>query len=348
MTSVISTSSSSRQSNVTPGLCPQTPHQSTTSTPQAPPQGLGAPPSRILVLFNNEDLRTIDNAALSSASTDSKRTHQGTLIPAILPCTTSSSSQQQQYVKGLSDEITKLGSTLIHLSDLNMVVTMCEKLNLQAVYMNRAMTKKGAYVQKQLENVLKNKSNKKSVDVYSFWSGNALFTPTKQHMHCHSKSTHNNPKCCSSKKESRTSFIDVYTDVLKQPIGEITNIVNAPETLPKLPVAATAFNTKLLDQQQAQSGVGSVQALKVLNNVLNDKFKETLGITKGMDAALVIKTYLDCGTLSVRMVAKRVVEVMGELKGRTFSELVWRTYVSFAANGAVGLTKACRSTAGYA
>lgn len=85
---------------------------------------------------------------------------------------------------------------------------------------------------------------------------------------------------------------------------------------------------------EAKTGGGTERALRILADM--DRRAETLALDKTPDLAVQLKHFMDYGAISPRMVAQKTVQVMGGWKGRTFSELVWREYLCFAAHRGAG------------
>lgn len=132
------------------------------------------------------------------------------------------------------------------------------------------------------------------------------------------------------------TIMSLRNDILKQGVRQTTTLLDTPHSLPALPAEAASLRT-LTDDNVSSKGSGAsvnatADAIKLMHRVF-DKSSETLRLSKTADAAVTLKKYLDCGALSLRMVAKHAAQQLGgQLKGRTFSELVWRNYVSLTAN----------------
>lgn len=116
---------------------------------------------------------------------------------------------------------------------------------------------------------------------------------------------------------------------------------DAPHRLPALPAAARSLRGQRV--VSAKSGGGSSAGVKVMEGM--QKGRETLLVEKSPDLAVLLKVFLDYGAVSPKMVAQKVVQVMGACRGRTFSELVWREYVCFAAHRAAGVATGAAAVA---
>lgn len=181
---------------------------------------------------------------------------------------------------------------------------LCERLSLTALYYNASADAAAAAHERRVARALE----AAGVRVQAF-GGNLL------------------PLEDSIRAKKTPSVRDVFHAVKR----DAADFVAPPERLPALPAAAAAVKQVPL---VAKMGGGTSAALRVLGKL--DRGRETLVLSRAADAAVLLKTHLDYGSVSPRMVAAAVKGVMKRLSGRTFSELVWRTHVGVIANRAVG------------
>lgn len=289
--------------------------------PPSPP----GKPSRILFWFRH-DLRVCDNEALRAAA-DASAVPGGALVPVVVGV----KRQALPLTVELGREMVNRGSQLIALradGDVaKRLIDTCDKLKLRAVYFNRAMDGESAREEARVESALRDAG----IQVESFW-GNSLFTPTQSQLQ--------NSTSHKSSKKSPTSIKAVYNHAVAHR-SEVTTCVSSPESLPAIPPAAATLEQTSLPTHAP--GAGTSAALKILESM--DKRRETLLLSRAADLVVLLKPHLDFGSISLRMVAARVEAVLGKLHGKTFSELVWRTYVSFAAHRSVGTRSTVGATA---
>lgn len=283
------------------------------NTPHNNPPSAPSKPSRILYWFRS-DLRLVDNVAFHEAVQVANRP-AGALVPVLLsPC-----SHSIPLANELSQALSSRGSSLVTLAGSAEVrlLDLCDKLNLRAVYLNRSTDAGHIQEEARVISALKDAG----IHVEAFW-GNALFEPTNAHL------------SESSERNQQSTLKGVWKDAVARK-SVCTSFIEAPDSLPAVPPAVASIEQMRID---SRVGGGTSAALKLITAM--DKRRETLLLSKAADLCVSLKHHLDFGSISPRMVAARVVGVMGHLQGRTFSELVWRTYASFVAHRAVNVRSA--------
>lgn len=297
---------------------------------QDKPHGRGARPSRIVVLFC-DDLRVYDNAALSKAAIDASAVSTGVLIPVVMNGL-SSAGTTSVYVKELAGQLEMLGSGLVNVRDIKNLSELIRRLDIEAIYMNHSTTKQGKLSQKHLSAHIRRMHNHdasaKQIEIESFWSNCLLSPPSDAHLQSQQQ----------KRNTSRSSMKQIFADIVAQPLNTMIEGTKTPQQLPALP---TVLNTGMaFETVKASSGGGDLlnNALKTLS--MMDEKRETLVVDKNPDVAVSLKQVLDHGVVSPRTVVKHVHRVMNGLKGRTFSEMVWRTYVCLSACRAAGVRSA--------
>lgn len=308
-----------------PKVKPHAPPSKDTDGRQDKPHGRGARPSRIIVLFG-DDLRVYDNAALSKAAIDAAAVSTGVLIPVMLsghglPTTST-------YVAELAGQLQALGSSLVHVGDMEKLSELIRRVDIEAIYMNHSTTKQGTLSQKRVSAHVC-RIHEKHVQIESFWSNCLLSPPSDAHLQQQQQ------KQQKRKATSRTTVKQIFADIVAQALNVTVEGSKTPQSLPALPaMTGMAFETV-----KASNSADSLNdALKTLSAM--DKKRETLVVDKTPDVAVSLKQVLDHGVVSPRTVVKHVHRVMNGLKGRTFSEMVWRTYVCLSACRAAGVRSA--------
>lgn len=279
------------------------------------PPAVSDKPSRILLWFRS-DLRVTDNAALHAAARAAERPG-GALVPVVV----SPTSAAHALVAELAYMLHARGSSLLAVNGRveTLLPELCRRLNLRAVYFNRSTQAKLVREEARVIAALTDAG----VHVDAFW-GNALFDPSAQHL-AEPSAPHARPQ-----RQGAT-----LTGVCKDAVARQSTcaaFVKAPESLPAVPSAVASIDQVPVERRV---GGGTSAALQLLASM--DKHLETLVLRKAADLSISLKTHLDFGSVSPRMVAARIVGVMGKLQGRTFSELAWRTYTSFVAHRRTGV-----------
>lgn len=272
--------------------------------PHAHPLSGAGKPSRILYWFHS-DLRLDDNVALKSALEAASRPG-GAFVPVVVsPC-----ARAQPLVSELAHHIASKGSTLLSVAGdpKHALLSLCQKLNLHAVYFNRSALPTAIRQEAAVISAL----SEAGIHVEAFW-GNTLCAPTNADLH-------------------KTPDL---RSVLKRMVScksELSTVVPAPESMPQVPANVTQI-TQLPSVKKL--GGGSSGAWNILNSM--DRRRETLVHSPSADLAITLKSHLDFGSLSPRSIAMHALKVVGSHSGRTFSELVWRTYVSYSIHSKIGV-----------
>lgn len=248
--------------------------------------------SRILILLDHS-LRVEDNPALVSAARASSLPG-GTLLPAVLGTSAAHPAAQE-----LCARLRSMGSDLVVMRSASDIAGACKELGLGAVYINHAVHQKDVVAQ---EDLLKELSAT-GIETKAFW-GNTLTEPDVA---------------------SNCGVLQYRKHV----VGDVRNVVKvlaAPESLAPLPKDAQKVGGGLLPAM----GRGTSAARRVLSGM--SKRMEMLSVRSGTAIATKLRHLLDVGAISPRMVASHVVQVVGKLEGYTFSEMVWRSHLAFAAH----------------
>lgn len=271
-----------------------------TNTPLSTPPSAAAPASRILYWFTS-DLRVHDNSPLSTAI--SACTHpSSTLLPVITTAPTPASRE-------LHARLQSLGSSLIALSGPaeHVLPEACARLKLTAVHFSRSLDPVIAREQLRVTKAL----TSAGVDVVATW-----------------------PVCIVAREDdiNRTAFcMRELRNITKRKgiVADVTRVHAVPDRMPNVPTAVAALPQLRVDPLM---GGGTSLALKLLCNM-----RRADEICAGREARfmMTIKALLDCGAVSTRMIAARVVQVVGALRGRSFEDLLWRDYVCVMVQRAV-------------
>lgn len=155
------------------------------------------------------------------------------------------------------------------------------------------------------------------IAVEAFW-GNAMHPPTDDAV-----------KKARGKEDAKYALTGMAARLAKG----VAAPEKAPQRLPAFPRAAKQVAGQI--PVHPKIGGGTTRAVAVMKRM--DRSTEMLAIERTPDLAVQIKLFLDYGALSPKMVAQHAVTVTGAWKGRTFSELVWREYVCFAAHRGSGV-----------
>lgn len=282
----------------------------------APPAPARAP-SRIAVWFL-ADLRVEDNAALCAAADAAVAAGPtGALIPVVA----SGSSVTASTAADARAQLEKLGSGLIAVNTPADIVSLCQQLKLDAVYYNRAVRAEDVEVQARVERELRNAN----VQVQAFWS-NVLCEPRDNDL----------------TRESTVGLAHLYNRIVSNP-SAVKEPIAAPTGLPKLPSAAVSLDVGILSKVCAGVDNASSRAsaaFRILNDRCTKRAERGFVAVGRPDLSVLLKSYLDQGILSPRMVARHIKKVVGSLSGITFGELVWRDYMSIASYRAAGSTVA--------
>lgn len=243
-----------------------------------------------ILLWMNGALRVHDNPALVQAA-NAASVPGGALVPLY---TGSTSPAVQELLSSLQN----LGSGLVSIAgDAIMgIVDVCKKLKLDGLYMNCGMMREHVRLQKRVIKAVENAG----VRVVTFW-GNAL----------------------ADMQAQVPSLVRMRRELAKDSTAAVP--ISTPESLPGLPTAASRLSSATV---VPQIGGGTSAALKVLHGM--NKECEGGRISSSADLAMALRPFLNSGAISVKMVAERVKRVLGELRGATFEELVWRSYVCAA------------------
>lgn len=273
-------------------------------TPHARPLSGAGKPSRVLYWFHS-DLRLEDNVALKSAL-DAASRPGGAFVPVVVsPC-----ARAQPLVSELAQHISSKGSTLLSVGGdpKHALLSLCQKLNLHAVYFNRSTLPASI----RQEAAVISKLSEAGIHVEAFW-GNALCAPSNGDLH-------------------KTPGVRSILKTVASRKSEICAVLPAPESMPEVPTNASQIAQLPIVKKL---GGGSSAAWNVLNTM--DRGRETVVHSASADLSVTLKPHLDFGSLSPRMVAAHALKVVGSLSGRTFSELIWRTYVSYSIHNKIGV-----------
>lgn len=272
------------------------------------------------------DLRVHDNASLNAAAEASRRSPTGAFVAGVL--SSALPAKARPLAASLARQIDTLGSTLLSIVDTAQVATLCKQLDLHAVHMNFPSDSRGAKVVTGVKKAL----NDSGIELVLHWGGYLVSNPTSSMLSPSSTQT-------KSKKDKMT-VMSLRSDIVKQGVQKTTTLAQTPDSLPQPPAQARSFQTL----GHSSSPVDATkEALSLLNKSF-DKSAELLRLSKTPDAAVALKVYIDHGAISLRMIARHVATAFGgQFKGRTFSELVWRNYVSLSAN--VSLAKSVKTRA---
>lgn len=278
--------------------------QRVSHTPSPPPPGVGGGPSRVL-LWLHTDLRLEDNPALQAALDASSRPGGALVLVLVSP-----NASAQPAAAELSAQITSRGGSLLVVpgTPTHTLPELCDRLKLHAVFFNRSVARDAI----KLECAVTNALQRADVRVEAYW-GNVVMTPRREWL---------------AGRDAPNAQM-VRTVMAKEQIGVLT----APNQLPMPPTAAASIKQIALCKRE---GGGTSAAMKVLQTMRREE--ETLDLSAKADVAFLLKTHLDVGTVSPRMVALRVQQIMGSLRGRTFCELTWRAYESVVAHRSMGVT----------
>ncbi|PXF49032.1 Deoxyribodipyrimidine photo-lyase [Gracilariopsis chorda] len=283
--------------------------QRTCATPPSIPPSPPAKPSRIL-LWLQSDLRISDNAALVQAAQHAS-VPGGALIPlrfhTVDPIANSIASE-------LAAHLSSLGSTLLNVlgNPEALLPEICNKLHLHAVYYNRHPRPDiSCTLHKRVTTALQNAG----IHVEHFDSSTL---PTTQ-----------------SFNASKSPSLQTVAAAIDNK-GATTHTA-APDRLPHLPPAAATIKQVQLPPNR---GAGTSAAMKLLAQMTK---REENNFSRNARCELVfrLKPHLDYGSVSPRMVAATVFNVMKSLTGRTYEELVWRTFLGVKANAIATRGKLC-------
>lgn len=279
--------------------------------PPAPARG----PSRIAVWLL-ADLRIEDNAALRAAADAAAAAGPaGALVPVVA----SGSAVKSSAAADVRERLEYLGSGLVALNSPSEIATLCKRLKLEAVYFNHAVRADDVALQVRVERELR----QANIQVQSFWS-NVLCEPREDDL----------------ASSSAIGLTQLYRRTASNP-SCVKDALAAPKSLPKLPTVAANFDTGALSKSNAAAGDNTgkaVTAQRLLNDVCSKRTERECATAGRPDLCFLLKSYLDQGTLSPRMVARHIKKVIGSLSGVTFAELIWRDYMSIAAHRAAGRT----------
>lgn len=273
-------------------------------TPHAHPLSGAGKPSRVLYWFHS-DLRLDDNVALKSAL-EAASQPGGAFVPVVVsPC-----ARAQPLVSELAHHIASKGSTLLNIAGdpKRALLSLCQKLNLHAVYFNRSTLPAAIRQEAAVISAL----SEAGIHVEAFW-GNSLCTPTNADLH-------------------KTPDVRSVLKTTVSRKSELSTMVPVPESMPQVPANVSQINQMPIVRKM---GGGSSGAWNILNTM--DRGRETVVHSSSADLAITLKTHLDFGSISPRSVAMHALKVVGSHSGRTFSELVWRTYVSYSIHSKIGV-----------
>lgn len=338
--------------------------QRAVDTPSAQPAARGAEPSRILLWFRT-DLRVTDNPALFAAAR-AARQPGGALVPLFVTPgavgVEALAAEVKEGLKALGSELIVMdgnssgelcrnggnfndGSSSGGVGKVGMVeilLEVCDRLRLSAVYFNRAggggARGGGCDVSTAREEArMMSALEEAGLQVRAFW-GNSLVQPSDAHLVDEGRAPAGKKQ---SGKARRVALRAVQKDVLARS-GDVVKFAGPPESLPAVPAAAMGLTAHPAAQVQVRAA-GTSAALALLARM--DHRRETLLLAPDADLAVSLKTHLDYGSVSPRMVAACVADKLGKLRGKTFSEVVWRTYVALVAHRAAGVAAPSAVTA---
>lgn len=263
------------------------------------PRFAGGVPRRVAVWLL-ADLRVGDNPALAAGVRAAKAAGAaGALVPLVagLP------KGRFAAARGVQAELKAAGSGLVVEGGAGGVLEVVRRCGLDAVFFNRATGKEDVELQTRIVKELEGAG----VVVRAFW-GNMLREPLGQGI-----------------KES-------YLEVSKKG-GEVGKPEKALKKLPALPEGAAGAG--ILGGGKV---IGRAEGERVLQLACTKESEKRIAISaRGGDPVWRLKEVLEAGVVSSRMVAERIVKVVGKLEGKTAGELVWRDYVCEAAHRAAGV-----------
>lgn len=253
------------------------------------PQAPGAKSSRVLLVMDGA-LRIDDNAALGAAL-QAARGAGG----AIVPMARIDASGAAAPATELMVELRKRGSDLVAVRGdiVNQVVEALRRLRLGAVYVNRAPTRDIARLHRRLRTA----ASKARVEFLTFGACGLARDP-------------------DAVVKTLPEFVRGFNS------KAVPEPLDAPERLPALPRQARALGVK---DALAQMGGGTTAGIKVLQGIVEEK--EMRRIRVRQETAFALLPLLNCGAVSEAMVAKMIVRKLGSLKGSTFEELLWRSFM---------------------
>lgn len=209
----------------------------------------------------------------------------------------------------LKHSLESLGSSLLTLSGNveQSILDVCEKLKLRAVIFNRSVLRSHVALEKRVTGRLQSAG----IHVEGFWSNSLPLS------------------------ESMFSAKNIDLPAVRKHIAKakhVTDMVAPPEKMPALPSVVASIKQISL---AARVGGGTSAALKLLGSM--NRRRECLTVSAETDLAITLKTHMDLGAISPRMIANKVQCIVKSLDGATFSELVWRAYASAVYHRAVGV-----------
>lgn len=275
-----------------PSVAPHARPQRAYSIPGGGPQSPGARSGRVLLVCDGA-LRVADNAALvAGARAAASAGTGGALVPLA-----SLSQGTAGAVSELAAELQRRGSGLVAVrgDPVMAAIDACKRLRLGAVYVNRAPTRDVARMHRRLRAAV-NRAGLEFVLVGACGIARDVSDVPAEL-----------PKFA---KQMKTAKIELEP-------------VEAPERLPSVPAQASSLGVKDI---VAKIGSGTSAACKILNGVTKDG--ELRKIKGRKDTALLVRDALNIGAVSEIMVAKAIMRKVGALKGGTFEELVWRSFVA--------------------
>lgn len=251
------------------------------------PQAPGARPARVLVVLDGA-LRVTDNAALVGALRAS-RGPGGVLVP--LACV---DGAHKGAIAELASDLIARGSALVGVRGdvVSRALDACKRLRLGAVYVNRAASATVARMQRRLRDA----ASHAGIEFVAFGA------------------------CGLAADASRVpDSLPVFRKEFNA--NSVPAPLEAPERLPALPAEAGRIGVDVV----AGMGKGTKAAVQVLQGMVKEK--ELRRVKVGMETVVMLGGLLECGAVSEAMVAGFIVRKVGALKGATYEELMWRSYV---------------------
>lgn len=277
---------------LTPAVAPHVIPQRADAAHGGGPQSPGARSGRILLVCDGA-LRVADNAALVAGARAAASAGTGGALVPLAGLVRGAAGAAAE----LAAELQRRGSSLVAVRGdvVPAALDACKRLRLGAVYVNRALTRDVARMHRRLR-AAANRAGLEFVVVGACGLVRDANEVPKEL-----------PKFAAQMQKNKTA----------------AEPMDAPERLPSVPAQSSSIGVK---DFLAKVGSGTSAALKVLNNM---KKEGEVRRTKGRaQTSVLVREALNQGAVSEMMVAQLIVRKVGELKGATFEELVWRSFVA--------------------
>jgi len=269
-------------------------HQLTRTSSGAGPQAPGARSGRVLVVLDGA-LRITDNAALVGAARAARSAGVGGVL---VPIARIDGSNITGIAAECAAELSARGSELVGVRGdvVRTAMNVCAKLRLGAIYVNRSSSRDVACVHRRL----RTEANRAGVEFVVFGSCGLLEDI--------SQVPEDLPKLFKMVNKSKS----------------VPEPLEAPERLPGVPYEARRLGAKGFSPK---IGTGTSSALKVLESITLER-EMRRSMKTGKETSVLLRTALNSGSVSEVMAAKVILRKLGGLKGATFEELVWRSFVT--------------------